>query len=558
MKIQNIYHLLQAALLLLLAASCTQEEFPAAQDKARQLTISVTDGGYNTSAVDGKITRAVENGYTTEFTEGDACGLFMVRGLYSDKKMIYSNVKLTAERDAATGKLTWKPEAGTTLEGGLSDEEYYLYYPYKADLDDTVISKLLEYAIMNPQLPFFYPLVNRWPVEVDQSSYADYTASDLMTASCTLENGKLRLDFVMAHELPLVVIEMPKTVYKFTDARIPDYTVPSAATFTSAAEPLRMADGTYRYLVNHATPAPTIEGHYDEGSKEFTITPSGLSTGSYKRYKVDGAVTTVKDYTMQRGDYLLADGNLLPKGTTLTEEQKASVAAIVFWTPAETNPEGRITPASLDFDKIMVKEHPNCTHGLAVSIKDAPGNVSWQNVNDWVADFQRGTDFNPVDKDEYVNIATGFDATGNINRILGYQNTKVLWAYNGYCKTNGKTDALVNPAEVLKTFIANNPAPANSTGWFLPSVKELHMLCYKDVDNIAYTRDNTETRDIVEVSISAVGGDALSPRNNHKRFWSSSESPSNKNGAFSVYFYNAFAQLSEKDGALNVRAVCAF
>ena len=83
---------------------------------------------------------------------------------------------------------------------------------------------------------------------------------------------------------------------------------------------------------------------------------------------------------MQRGDYLLADGNLLPKGTTLTEEQKASVAAIVFWTPAETNPEGRITPASLDFDKIMVKEHPNCTHGLAVSIKDAPGNVLWQNI----------------------------------------------------------------------------------------------------------------------------------------------------------------------------------
>ena len=28
---------------------------------------------------------------------------------------------------------------------------------------------------------------------------------------------------------------------------------------------------------------------------------------------------------MQRGDYLLADGNLLPKGTTLTEEQKAAL-----------------------------------------------------------------------------------------------------------------------------------------------------------------------------------------------------------------------------------------
>ena len=369
---------------------------------------------------------------------------------------------------------------------------------------------------------FFAPLVSAWQPQDDQSTHAAYTASDLMTAegsATTGEDNTLHLSFTMNHRMALAVIEMPNTVkYKFTDERIPDYAVSPATTFSGIAQPLRVNDGTYRYLVNHATPAPTIEGHYDEGSKEFTITPSGLSTGSYKRYKVDGAVTTVKDYTMQRGDYLLADGNLLPKGTTLTEEQKASVAAIVFWTPAETNPEGRITPASLDFDKIMVKEHPNCTHGLAVSIKDAPGNVSWQNVNDWVADFQRGTDFN----------------------------------------TNGKTDALVNPAEVLKTFIANNPAPANSTGWFLPSVKELHMLCYKDVDNIAYTRDNTETRDIVEVSISAVGGDALSPRNNHKRFWSSSESPSNKNGAFSVYFYNAFAQLSEKDGALNVRAVCAF
>lgn len=94
MKIQNIYHLLQAALLLLLV-SCTQEEFPAVQDKAQQLTISVTDGGY-TSAVENMKTRvetrAVENGYTTEFTEGDACGLFMVRRFsYSDANGVASS-----------------------------------------------------------------------------------------------------------------------------------------------------------------------------------------------------------------------------------------------------------------------------------------------------------------------------------------------------------------------------------------------------------------------------------------------------------------------------------
>ena len=434
MKIQNIYHLLQAALLLLLAASCTQEEFPAAQDKARQLTISVIDGGYNTSAVDGKITRAVENGYTTEFTEGDACGLFMVRGLYSDKKMIYSNVKLTAERDAATGKLTWKPEAGTTLEGGLSDEEYYLYYPYKADLDDTVISKLLEYAIMNPQLPFFYPLVNRWPVEVDQSSYADYTASDLMTASCTptLENGKLRLDFVMAHELPLVVIEMPKTVYKFTDARIPDYTVPSAATFTSAAEPLRMADGTYRYLVPPSMPA--IWGSYDDGDREFTINTSAPHPikGEYKRYKVDGAVETIRNYILQVGDFFLADGNLMPNYAEADEVRTVNVVGIVF----QTDPK-RIGQAEKN------KLGGN-VHGLVMAVKNIATRQAWGLFG----------------MDE--GLTTCRTKADNYNDISGYGNCEHIRANRG-------SFANYPAFKAADDYNTTCPVPATTTGWYLPA-----------------------------------------------------------------------------------------
>ena len=447
MKIQNIYHLLQAALLLLLAASCTQEEFPAAQDKARQLTISVTDGGYNTSAVDGKITRAVENGYTTEFTEGDACGLFMIRGLYSDKKMIYSNVKLTAERDAATGSLVWKPEAGTTLEGGLSDEEYYLYYPYKADLDDTVISNLLEYAIMNPQFPFFYPLVNRWPVTVDQSSYADYTASDLMTASCTptLENGKLRLDFVMKHEFALVVIEMPKTVYKFTDTRIPDYTVPSAATFTSAAEPLRMADGTYRYLVHSSM--PTIEGCYDGGNREFTITTSASHpvVGEYKRYKVDGAAETIKNVTYAEsgiariGDFYCTKNNgttgyLIPKEADETTVQAAKVVGIVFQT---------------DKSRIGAKEKEKLggegnVHGLVMAVKNIATRQAWGLFG----------------MDE--GLTTCRTKADNYNDISGYGNCE-------HIRTNrGNFDSY--PAfKAAYDYNTTCPVPATTTGWYLPA-----------------------------------------------------------------------------------------
>ena len=433
MKIQNIYHFLQAALLLLLAVSCMQEEFPAAQDKAQQLTISVTDGGY-TSAVDGKTTRAVENGYTTEFTEGDACGLFMVRGLYSDKKMIYSNVKLTAERDASTGNLVWKPEAGTTLAGGLSDEEYHLYYPYKADLDDTVISKLLEYAIMQPQRPFFYPLVNSWPVKDDQSSYADYTASDLMTASCTptLENGKLRLDFVMAHQSPLAVIEMPKTVYKFTDTRIPDYTVGAEDTFTGTAKPLRMADGTYRYLVPASMPA--IEGSYDEGNREFTINTSAPLPvyGEYKKYKVDGAAETIKNHTLQVGDFFLADGNLLPKETEASEVRTVNVVGIVF----QTDPK-RIGQAEKN------KLGGN-VHGLVMAVK---------NIATWRA-------WGPYGQDE--GLTKCVTKADNYNDISGYGNCEHIRANRGSFANYPAFKA----ADDYNTIC---PVPSTTTGWYLPA-----------------------------------------------------------------------------------------
>ena len=433
MKIQNIYHLLQAALLLLLAVSCTQEEFPAAQDKAQQLTISVTDGGY-TSAVDGKTTRAVENGYTTEFTEGDACGLFMVRGLYPDKKMIYSNVKLTAERDAATGNLVWKPEAGTTLAGGLSDEEYHLYYPYKADLDDTVISHLLEAAIRDLQRPFFNPLVNSWTIKDDQSSYADYTASDLMTASCTptLENGKLRLDFVMAHELALAVIEMPKTVYKFTDANVPDYTVPSEATFTGTAKPLRMADGTYRYLVPSSMPA--IEGSYDEGNREFTITTSASHpiVGEYKRYKVDGAAETIKNHTLQVGDFFLADGNLLPKETEASEVRAANVAGIVF----QTDPK-RIGQAEKN------KLGGN-VHGLVMAVKNIATRQAWG-----LSGMDEGL----------TKCRTKAD---NYNDISGYGNCEHIRANRG-------SFANYPAFKAADDYNTTCPVPSTTTGWYLPA-----------------------------------------------------------------------------------------
>lgn len=440
MKIQNIYHLLQAALLLLLAASCTQEEFPAAQDKARQLTISVTDGGYNTSAVDGKITRAVENGYTTEFTEGDACGFYMVRG----GKPVYSNVKLTAEKDAATGGIMWKTD-GTTLAAGMDGESYYLYYPYQADMAGKTATPA-EGAVMT-DAEFFKPLIDGWQPGDDQSTHAAYTASDLMTAggSTTGTGNTIHLSFAMKHRMALAVIEMPKTVYKFIDANVPDYTVGAEATFTGTAKPLRMADGTYRYLVHSSM--PTIEGCYDGGNREFTITTSASHpvVGEYKRYKVDGAAETIKNVTYAEsgiariGDFYCTKNNgttgyLIPKEADETTVQAAKVVGIVFQT---------------DKSRIGAKEKEKLggegnVHGLVMAVKNIATRQAWGLFG----------------MDE--GLTTCRTKADNYNDISGYGNCEHIRANRG-------SFANYPAFKAADDYNTTCPVPATTTGWYLPA-----------------------------------------------------------------------------------------
>lgn len=442
MKIQNIYHLLQAALLLLLV-SCTQEEFPAVQDKAQQLTISVTDGGY-TSAVENMKTRvetrAVENGYTTEFTEGDACGFYMMRG----GKPVYSNVKLTAEKDAATGGIMWKTD-GTTLAAGMDGESYYLYYPYQADMAGKTATPA-EGAVMT-DAEFFKPLIDGWQPGDDQSTHAAYTASDLMTAggSTTGTGNTIHLSFAMKHRMALAVIEMPKTVYKFIDANVPDYTVGAEATFTGTAKPLRMADGTYRYLVHSSM--PTIEGCYDGWNREFTITTSASHpvVGEYKRYKVDGAAETIKNVTYAEsgiariGDFYCTKDNgttgyLIPKEADETTVQAATVVGIVFQTD-----KSRIGQAEKNAlggkDKV---------HGLVMSVKNIATRQAWSLFH----------------KDE--GLTTCKTKADNYNDISGYGNCE-------HIRTNrGNFDSY--PAfKAAYDYNTTCPVPATTTGWYLPA-----------------------------------------------------------------------------------------
>lgn len=281
-------------------------------------------------------------------------------------------------------------------------------------------------------------------------------------------------------------------------------------------------------------------------------TDSGMSEDVYTFYKSDLDEAEV-------GDYLTTDGKLIDgdAGSMLPDEIKAQIAAVVFWTPKQTTSEGRLTPASLEDDLIMHADYPNCTHGLAVALEDVTYNESeemaWQKSEESVADFQSGDDkFNP-EKTNFKSIGLKEDEKGSINYILGYQNTVVLRAYNEYCQENKKLGYIVQPVAAIDEFAEYHPAPTNSTGWFLPSPKELHILCYKDVDNIYFNQYGTDTRDIVNSSLTAVGGAGLKD----DVYWSSGEYSSDGH-AWYVILGNGYVYLTNKPDNHYVRLVFAF
>lgn len=501
---RNILHILWAAAVIPLAlASCRQEVVPGETDgsDAQPFLITVTDGGYAAEATDGS--RATENGYTTTFTAGDQCGLYIVRGT----EIVYNNICLTAT-EGTDGSLVWQAPAGTDLYGGVANERYFLYYPYQTDMTDKVT---VANAASDDAAAFFAPLVSGWQPKADQSDYADYTASDLMTAAGTATtnaDGTLSLSFRMTHRMAMAVIEMPETVYKFEGQE--PYTVFSAVPeFRGNYRPCLMSDGSYRYLVNPVAQGKgaTLTGSYDDGNRAFTITPSIATAGNYKTYEVDGGY---RETTLQVGDFYLKDGTLLSKDTPLTDAQKADCAGIVFWV-------GDATAT----DPALKRDFPQCTHGLVVSLKQTKS--VWQNsyasttIQSWAEnqEFYKSDDYcalNDVDN----------DSPGDIQ---GYNNTQILKEYN-------KSEYAANyPVTILNSFDEITEGiilPNVTSGWYLPSPREMVEL-YR-------------AKETVIQSLTASGSN---PQFFSSRHWSSGETSSGT--AWFVHLYNGSVDSIDKN-----------
>ena len=245
--------------------------------------------------------------------------------------------------------------------------------------------------------------------------------------------------------------------------------------------------------------------------------------------------------------------------SALSSDEKNEVAGIVFWTTADSNTSGT-TPATLTYDEIMKKDFPNCTHGLIVSLKDVLQSTKWQSANSNIASWQNSEAFNPENKNDYKSIVSETSATedesGYINYILGYQNTKILKAYNATLESGSANTVL--PVFSLADFSEQNPAPANTTGWFIPSVKELTLLCGKDVDNVWSTDSGAETKGIMNNILTSLGDAYVHTFGSYSYYWSSLERADYADCAFYVAFLRGSVYGQGKGNTFFVRAVCAY
>ena len=429
-------------------------------------------------------------------------------------------------------------------------------------------------------------------VAEDQSKLADFQNSDFISA----ENRKVEFNnptLEFTHRTARVTIELkPGTGFtSVAGATVRLVSLSADNGNPTAIKTYNASGNTYEALTAPQTVAagkPFVR--VELGGGTFYFRPQNnvvLEAGSRYKYTVkvnatgltlegctigewaDGGEETVESIvfktdlsTAKVGDFITTDGKLLEmtESMTLSEEVKKRIAGVVFWVPEKKDPN-RQTQASLQSDEVMAKAHPNCTHGLAVSLKDVSAEMKWQGGQyEAVLNFQRGDAFNPAyDKSLFKPIASNNGSSHPINFILGYQNTLILRAYNVYCKSIGSGNKVVLPVDALAGFETNNPSPSNSTGWFLPSPKELHILCYKDVDNIGrYWEDPsyTDTRDIVNKSLIAADGGTFAY---NYYYWSSSEFGGFLSHAFLVNFRNSnVISVSKYYNTYRVRAVCAF
>lgn len=572
-RTESLYRTAVLLLLLMLAAACTRDDTfddaaPGnATDPAAPLTIIVTDGAYapeasaaNAATDNGApVTRAVENGFATEFTKGDQIGLYVAKATLNNSgspdlfdKMLHENLCLTYD-----GK-RWTLPVGTELKYDPTEGRlYFAYYPYQADMDGKKPDGTSSEGWLAATAPeFFHDLIGRWKPLRDQSTYAAYAASDLMVARgevATRTDGTpgSTLSFNMEHQMQLNIVRLPYIKSTYTEAIGGNQQTKSYDLYTVARVPNFWMENhhTARYITNPSGDVKKITGCYCYDSKsakrEFEIEiPNNRSLlGKYKTYTIDKAEEMKSNRAPKEGDFYMKDGTVLPQehyqNSDMPQNVKDDCLGVVFWVGEKINGNGDSYHWT-DGDHLLMHEHPACTHGLVVALTDvADTKIPWSFTSkDFTHEWFRGYPATGHEKEkelmQWSDSGYGYNMTRHLQwyRDAGGQRTEALDAVEQYAKADA------------------NATPDGCSGWYFPGFYEMRVMALGTLNLNADLGMATT----LNAAFTKAGGREFI----NDYYWESTETASIKTNANCTRFSDKSRSTSPKKDAHYVRAVLAF
>lgn len=158
------------------------------------------------------------------------------------------------------------------------------------------------------------------------------------------------------------------------------------------------------------------------------------------------------------GDWYYDDGTY-----SFEVNPNKKIIGIVFW----TGDPGKD-------DDFLKEEHPQCSNGLVVSIKENNEFALWQESSAWKTHKEKIGLWIESNTEYPSTIITDL-SDSRAETILGYSLSKGLEEYR-----KAHPEYRIAISEGLKRFADSDPAPETSSGWFIPSIEELDLLCNGD------------------------------------------------------------------------------
>lgn len=460
----------------------------------------------------GRISIGMEGSYQENFDSTDEIVLANTSGVIFSKRATDPGMNVYRNIIGGTTEFLFTFDANGMITPGI----YHLYIPEGVYIDRNTSNPLSAttrvFLIQNPPKDQSY---NVTPAEgvVEKLnsitfSFANYGVVEMVP---TAKAYVMKEGSSMPEAMPVPTLGVDGTV----TVSFPEITSPGI------------------YTIN--IPASTLLLREEEGGKAYENEELNFV------YVIEGATQAAP----RVGDFYYSDGSW---SSTLIKREGVSPIGVIYYLGVATEGADNVAYYTQKDGKTPMSEF----HGYVVALRDATEDGNGNND---------GVVWHKFDGDD-----PGVGCSVNTTNHLGYSNTKSARAYaeKNYGGLSASAESLPAVYYATDHFESEVPAPAQSSGWFLPSAGQLKYI----FDKVYFDPNSGDPNAaFIQKSLKAlaqVGGKEMYVRDSS--YWTSTESQD----AYGKSYRAVYADFDEshikpgatpwynKNGQFRVRAVLAF